>query len=250
SAASDAVALGPLAAIATCSAPRRTMACAIRTLSATALGPALAPAALGTKAGALRTLGATALGPALGPAALGTKAGALGTLEVTALGPAALGTKAGALGTLGATALCTTAWAAKGRLAELLLKVRVLVRHTGMMRRIVLPRLELGAAGIRNLSEFAVQRRINHDAAAIPMIAAPYCRPDVECRPPAPDRAGRPPDRMPEERWRYVDGRPIAYAEDHDRIVDRDVIDLGLDRLDVVDDLRRRPRVTGRRRLL
>src|SRR5262249_53025586 len=153
---------------------------------------------------ALGTFRATALGPALGPAALGTKAGALGTLWATALGPAlgpaTLGTKAGALGTLWATALGTAARAAKGRLAELLLKLRVLVRHTGVMRRIVLQRLELGAAGIRNLGEFAVQRRIDHDAAAIPMIVAPYCGPDVDCRPPAPDRAGRPPDRMPEER--------------------------------------------------
>src|SRR6266516_2875186 len=229
--------------------------------AATALGAAAFEAATATPAAAgaakgLDALGATAAATArfMAGAATAARAGqrlgaSLGTAAarlVTGTGAAAsAGQRLGAaLGTAPARLV------AAAQLAVLLMKRLVLEGDAAAMLGMEAHLLELGTAGVRLPAILAEQHRVDDDAAGIPVIAAPYRRPDEEGRPPAPDRARRPPDRIPEERRGDVDGGPIADAEDDDRVVDRHVIDLRLHRLDVVDDLGCRPRVPGRRRLL
>src|SRR6266536_1529669 len=243
-----------------------------------ALGAAAFEAATGTPAAAgaakgLDALGATAAATArfMAGAATAARAGqrlgaSLGTAAarlVTGTGAAAsAGQRLGAaLGTAPARLVAGAAGASCGerlraslgaaaQLAVLLMKRLVLEGDAAAMLGMEAHLLELGTAGVRLPAILAEQHRVDDDAAGIPVIAAPYRRPDEEGRPPAPDRARRPPDRIPEERRGDVDGGPIADAEDDDRVVDRHVIDLRLHRLDVVDDLGCRPRVAGRRRLL
>src|SRR6266516_909374 len=205
-------------------------------------------ASLGTAAARLVTgTGAAAsagqrLGAALGTAPARLVAGAAGASGGESL--------RASLGAAGAAELGTAALRAAAQLAVLLMKRLVLEGDAAAMLGMEAHLLELGTAGVRLPAILAEQHRVDDDAAGIPVIAAPYRRPDEEGRPPAPDRARRPPDRIPEERRGDVDGGPIADAEDNDRVVDRHVIDLRLHRLDVVDDLGCRPRVPGRRRLL
>src|SRR5207247_8360282 len=101
-------------------------------------------------------------------------------------GPADLGP--GEVRTLGA--LGTAA-----QLAVLLMKRLVLEGDAAAMLGMEAHLLELGTAGVRLPAILAEQHRVDDDAAGIPVIAAPYRRPDEEGRPPAPDRARRPPDR-------------------------------------------------------
>src|SRR6266568_405738 len=235
------------------------------TAPATGLGAAAATAsAAHAAAGAakgLDALGATAAATArfMAGAATAARAGqrlgaALGTAPARLVAGAA-GASGGeslraSLGAAGAAELGTAALRAAAQLAVLLMKRLVLEGDAAAMLGMEAHLLELGTAGVRLPAILAEQHRVDDDAAGIPVIAAPYRRPDEEGRPPAPDRARRPPDRIPEERRGDVDGGPIADAEDDDRVVDRHVIDLRLHRLDVVDDLGCRPRVPGRRRLL
>src|SRR6266542_879844 len=238
-------------------------------------GSAAATAALGAAAFEAATCTPAAAGAAKGLDALGATAAATARFMAGAATAARAGQRLGAslgtaparlvtgaagasggeslrasLGVAGAAELGTAALRAAAQLAVLLMKRLVLEGDAAAMLGMEAHLLELGTAGVRRPAILAEQHRVDDDAAVIPVIAAPYRRPDEEGRPPAPDRARRPPDRIPEERRGDVDGGPIADAEDDDRVVDRHVIDLRLHRLDVVDDLGCRPRVAGRRRLL
>ena len=76
-----------------------------------------------------------------------------------------------------------------------------------------------------------------------PIVVAPQCRPDEECRPEPERRADGPPGRIPEE-W-HVFRRPEADTEDDRRILDWNVNVIRLDRLD--HDVRRRPHIARAR---
>src|SRR5262249_36301100 len=149
-------------------------------------GQACRLAALGPGARTAAGLGALA--------AARTRAGApeLGALRASAgagdLGPG---------GTRGLEALRATRLA---QFAEFLLKLRVLVGHTGVVQRIVLPLLDCGGIHDVDVIELAERHHIDLHEAERPYRLAPQRRADPQCRPEAPHGADHPPRRIPEER--------------------------------------------------
>src|SRR5689334_5003827 len=125
--------------------------------------------------------------------------------------------------------------------AELPLKARVLELRVAM-RRVEPPRLR-GAGSDGDPVKSAVEDGIGLDRAEAwmsPVVTVPQRRADKGGRAERDHGTGHPPARAPEER--RVGRRPIAGAVDDDRIVDRHVDIVRLQRLD--DVVFRRPRIT------